>query len=53
MAITEAYLFDAAWMFLALWTAVVLAVSLIAFRSDLGRAWEEKTWDETRDSKLT
>lgn len=51
MSINEAYLFDAAWLFLAGLTAVVVAVSLIAFRGDLGRVWHAA--DETRDSKLT
>jgi hypothetical protein len=38
MPVTEAFLFDAAWLFLAGWTAVVLAVNLIAFRGDFRRA---------------
>ena len=29
------YLFDAAWLFLALWIVVLLAVGLIAFGRDL------------------
>jgi hypothetical protein len=35
--INEAYVFDAAWIFLAGWSAVVLALSLIAFRVDFAR----------------
>jgi hypothetical protein len=31
----EVYLFDAGWLFLAGWSAVILAVSLIAFGHDL------------------
>ena len=31
----EAYLFDAGWLFLAGWSAVILAVSLVAFGHDL------------------
>jgi hypothetical protein len=36
MPVNEAFLFDAAWLFLAGWSAVVLALSVIAFRGDLG-----------------
>ena len=36
MQIDGAYLFDAGWVFLAGWSLVVLAISWIAFRRDLG-----------------
>ena len=31
----ESYLFDASWIFFAAWTAMVLAISVIAFAKDL------------------
>ena len=35
---SESYLFDAGWLFFALWSAVVAVVSLAAFGSDLLRS---------------
>ena len=35
MSINDSYLFDAGWLFFALWTVIVGAVSLTAFGRDL------------------
>jgi len=35
MPLNDSYLFDAGWLFFALWTLIVGAVSIAAFRRDL------------------
>jgi hypothetical protein len=35
MSINDAYLFDAGWLFFALWMVIVGVVSITAFRRDL------------------
>jgi hypothetical protein len=35
MTLNDSYLFDAGWLFFALWTVIVGAVSITAFRRDL------------------
>jgi hypothetical protein len=35
MLLNDSYLFDAGWLFFALWTIIVGAVSITAFRRDL------------------
>jgi hypothetical protein len=42
---TDSYLFDAGWLFLAAWGAIIVAVSLAAFGRDLldGRALFDST----------
>jgi hypothetical protein len=50
MAIAEAVLFDAGWIFFAVWSVVLLALTVMAFGKDLAPARQSRSDDRALGS---
>jgi hypothetical protein len=49
----QAFVFDLGWFFFAAWGMVIVAVSFIAFKSDLSSSRERQSAEESRLSSVS